>query len=304
MAGFLGLDIRKLAGNRIQFTQTGLIDRLLALTGMSECNSKETPAASVPLSADKDGPPRKEADQWKYSAAVGMMMYLAQNSRPDIAFAVHQCARVSHNPQASHEEAVKRVCRYLKGTRSEGLIFEPDGDVLQLDCYVDADFAGNWGSEDPSNPVSVKSRTGFVIKLAGCPLIWCSKLQQMIALSTTESEYLALSYSMRSLLPLRNLAAELLSHLDKKFSGAVVKSTVFEDNNGCISMTKTKKISPRTKHIATHVHFFKSHIRSDANPDGDIEIEKIDTSLQQADTMTKGLGAVQFKAIRKLLCGW
>ena len=93
-------------------------------------------------------------------------------------------------------------------------------------------------------------------------------------------------------------------HLDKTFSGAVVKSTVFEDNNGCISMSKTKKISPRTKHIATHVHFFKSHIKSDANPNGDIEIEKIDTTLQQADTMTKGLGAVQFKAIRKLLCGW
>ena len=106
------------------------------------------------------------------------------------------------------------------------------------------------------------------------------------------------------MLPLRALAAELLKHLDKKFAGAVIKSTVFEDNNGFIVMTKTKKISLRTKHVATHVHFFKSHIKSDANPDGKIEIEKIDTMIQEADTVTKGLGAVQFKIIRKLLCGW
>ena len=75
---------------------------------------------------------------------------------------VHQCARYSHNPKASHEEAVKRICRYLKGTRDEGLIFNTGGDLLQLDCFVDANFAGNWDSEDPEDPASVKSRTGYV----------------------------------------------------------------------------------------------------------------------------------------------
>ena len=304
VAGFLGLDIKKLDKGRLRFTQTGLINRVLALTGMTECNAKDTPAAQTALGADKDGAPRREGHKWKYAAAIGMLMYLAQNSRPDIAFAVHQCARFLHNPKASHEEAVKRICRYLKGTREEGLIFNTGGDLLQLDCFVDANFAGNWGAEDPEDPVSVKSRTGYVIKLAGCPLIWGSKLQQMIALSSTESEYLALSYSMRSLLPLRALATELLSHLDQKFEGAVIKSTVFEDNNGCIAMAKTKKISPRTKHIATHVHFFKSHIKSDANPDGNIDIQKVDTRIMEADGLTKGLGSVQFKNIRKLLCRW
>jgi hypothetical protein len=96
-----------------------------------------------------------------------MLQYLLRNARPDIKFAVNQVARHTHNPKLSHEIAIKRICRYLKGTRDEGLTFKPT-DVLNMDCYVDADFAGLWNVENPQEALSVKSRTGFVITLAGC----------------------------------------------------------------------------------------------------------------------------------------
>ena len=78
-----------------------------------------------------------------------------------------------------------------------------------LECYVDAEFSGGWSSGDHTNPECVLSRTGFVIMYAGCPLTWCSKLQTEIALSTTESEYIALSQAMREVIPFMNLMVEV-----------------------------------------------------------------------------------------------
>ena len=73
---------------------------------------------------------------------------------------------------------------------------------LQLNCYVDADFAGLYNVEDQQDPVCVKSRTGYVLTLGKTPLLWVSKLQTEVALSTTEAEYIALSQAMRELIPM------------------------------------------------------------------------------------------------------
>ena len=166
---FLGIDITRM-GNKWKLTQKGLIQNVLKATGMVNCNAKESPTKSdgKPLGSDKLGEPAKES--WSYSSVVGMLLYLASNSRPDISFAVHQCARFTHNPKVSHEKAIIRICRYLKGTQEEGLIYEPSSEMT-VDCYVDADFAGLYGVEDSQDPISVKSRTGYVILIANCPLL-------------------------------------------------------------------------------------------------------------------------------------
>lgn len=182
------------------------------------------------------------------------------------------------------------------------LLFTPDK-KLKLDCYVDADFAGLYSVEHEQDPVCVKSRTGFCLTLGGCPLLWVSKLQTEVALSTTEAEYIALSQSMRELLPMRRLLAEVCTNITiPHLQQANLHSTVFEDNNGALSLANSPKMSPRTKHIAVKYHFFKSHINQDGP--NKIVIEKIDTDLQKADIFTKGLTADKHKAIRKLLMGW
>ena len=84
---------------------------------------------------------------------------------------------------------------------------------LVVDCYADADFAGLWGHEDPQDPICARSRTGFVVTFANCPLLWVSKLQTEIALSTLHSEYVTLSHSVRALLSLRVLIKEDIDNL-------------------------------------------------------------------------------------------
>jgi hypothetical protein len=149
---------------------------------MSDCNTQVSPALLLPLGTDADGPHHKES--WIYGLAVEMLMYLLSNAHPEIQFLVHQCARFTHCPQASHEEGIKHIYRYLQGFKYNGLTFKPSND-LQLDCYVDPDFAGLWNYESDQDLVCVKSRTGYVMTLGGFPIQWNSKLQTEIALSTT-----------------------------------------------------------------------------------------------------------------------
>ena len=120
-----------------------------------------------------------------------------------------------------------------------------------MDCCVDADFAGLFGVEDPADPISVKSRTGYVIMIANCPLLWVSKLQQEISLSTQESEHVASSSSLRNVIPIQNLVKEVMVAvgLDVDKLTFVTKSTVFEDNNAALTLATTKKMTPRNRHI-------------------------------------------------------
>ena len=194
-----------------------------------------------------------------------------------------------------------RICRYLQKTKDEGLIYWPS-DNLQVDCYCDADLAGLWSAESPDDPVSVKSRTGYVIMVAGCPISWVSCLQSLIALSTLESEYISLSTSMREIIPLKTLMTKRCQNFSIISSVPfVTHSTVYEDNNGAIGLATTQAMTPRTKHIAIIYHWFRTH---PLIKDKSVSIKKIDTKQQIADIFTKPLPEEDFKRLRLLLCGW
>jgi len=135
---FLGVSVKQLEDKSIELTQPQLIRKLLMLLDLGEVNPKPTPAVEV-LSKDVDGEVRKY--QWNYRQAVGIMEYLKITTRPDITFAVSQVARFSNNPKRSHEKALIRIARYLKGTSDKGLFINPTTDSF-LECYCDADFCG------------------------------------------------------------------------------------------------------------------------------------------------------------------
>ena len=193
---------------------------------------------------------------------VGMLLYLAQNSRPDIAYAVHQCARFTHVPKQSHAVAVKRILRYLNSTKDKGMYIKPNKSLV-IDCYVDADFAGLWKSEDDQSPLCVKSRSGFLITFMGCPLHWLSKLQTQIALSTMEAEYIALSQAMREIIGLREILKEIYSTVLKspstydnlsfrtisKTFGEIPLSTVHEDNDAYLRFASVKDVTTYQAYI-------------------------------------------------------
>ena len=174
-----------------------------------------------------------------------------------------------------------------------------------MNCYVDADFAGLYGYEDDQDPVSVKSRTGFTLTLFGCPIIWQSKLQTDITLSSTASEYVAFSMAMRELIPMRALLQEISSKLKLTVvAESLVRSTVFEDNQGCCSLVNVPKMSTRNKYLSLKYHFFRSHISRSPGDGKGIVAKYIRTTEQKADIFTKGLPPELFGKIRKLLMGW
>ena len=294
---FLGINF-KTDGSNIELTQTGLIEKVIDYTMMGNASEKSTPAAQEPLGSDLDG--ELFSEEWQYSAAVGMLLYLSSNTRPDIQFAVHQVARFSHAPRKSHGQAIKRIIRYLIATRNRGILFKPNLDE-GLDCYVDADFCGLYGHEDEQDPVSVKSRTGFVLTLFGCPIIWSSKLQTDITLSSTAAEYVAFSMAMRELLPMRVLLQEIGAKMNlPAITKSMVRSTVFEDNQGCLSLVNVPKMSARNKYLSLKYHFFRNEIGEEKG----IVAVYVNTLEQKADIFTKGLPPAQFAVIRKLLMGW
>ena len=128
-----------------------------------------------------------------------MMIYLKGSKRLDISYAVHQCAQFFHAPKRSHEIRVNHIDRYLKGTRTKGLVMKPDLKNLQLDLFADTDFTILFPIKTKQDIIIVKIRTGLLLKFGGVPILWSSKLQSEISLSTLEAEYTALSCGMREL---------------------------------------------------------------------------------------------------------
>ena len=154
------------------------------MLGLKDSRAVYTPVTE-PLGKCHDAPPI--SGEFNYRSAIGVAMYLTNNTRLDCSMAIHQCARFCANPRLPHEKAVKRIGRYLKGSQSQGLIIQPTTS-LKLDCFVDADFAGIWGFEDKQDASSARSCTGFLITLGKIPVYWASRMQLLVALSIMEAK--------------------------------------------------------------------------------------------------------------------
>jgi len=281
-------------------TQPSLIESVLRDLHLSpESKTKDTPSVGI-LYPDHDGFPHQ--DSWNSCSVVGKLNYIAQNTRPDISFAIHQCARYSAQPTALHELAVKQIGRYLLATHDNGIIMHHN---FKLDMYV----AGMWHCDYSELCECALSRTGYIITYCGCPIHWASKLQSEIALSTTESEYIALSMASREVLPICHLVIELHKHglfstrLSKPYSvthtSTLEATTVYEDNASCIVLAHRDGNKVRTKHISLKWHRFEDHIHN-----GDLKVVKIDSAHNWVDIFTKPLSQVKHNALRRMVMGW
>ena len=149
LASYLGVQIEETNDGSLNLSQPGLTERIIEALGLSTSAAKDTPA-SHPIGRCANSPPA--TGKFNYRSVIGMMMYLGNNTRLDCSYAIHQCAQFCLDPRTDHEKAVKQIGRYLKGTADKGLIIKPTKSTA-VDCYVDANFAGQWGfdpKEDPS----------------------------------------------------------------------------------------------------------------------------------------------------------
>lgn len=206
-------------------------------------------------------------------------MYLALATRPDIAYAVSTLSRFMEDPRTTHWKAVQRVYKYIKGTRDFVLIL--GGDFMDLFGYSDAD----WASDMDRHSIS-----GFVFFVGYGAISWSCKKQSLITLSSTESEYVALTHAAKELIWLRKLLLELLFLIPDR------STILFSDNQGAIRLSKDSTFHARTKHIDIRYHFIREAVESNQ-----LVIPYCPTEEMIADIFTKSLGRTKLTKFRSLL---
>lgn len=205
-----------------------------------------------------------------YQELVGSLLCLANGTRPDIAYATSEVSRFNANHSEAHWTAAKRILRYLRCTANFKLRYEKG--VSLIHAYTDAD----WGSESDSR----KSRTGYVVNMAGAAISWCSKKQSIVALSSTEAEYIALSSTVREALWIVQLREEIIG---QKVDEPII---VHCDNQSAIKLSMSEAYRPRTKHIDIRLHHVRDQVET-----GVVCIKYIHTDKQVADSLTKPVTA-------------
>jgi hypothetical protein len=289
LSWILGVDVRRdLKARTISLSQSAYINHILDLFGMTDCKN-----ASTPLQPGIDLTPGSEhvspnllptQRKSRYRELVGLLMYLSVMTRPDIAEALAVLARFLESPHTTHMESALHVVRYIKATKDYRLTL--GGKDFILSGYSDT----NWGTELHRHSIS-----GYTFSTGVGVISWSSKKQPIITLSSTESEYVALTHAAKEAKWLRSLAREILpvvglgSYVDK-FRPTIL----YCDNQGAIKLSTNPVFHARTKHIDIHFHFIRQTITG-----RDLQLVYCPTDYMVADIMTKPLGRVKFVEFRK-----
>lgn len=214
---------------------------------------------------------------------VGSLLYAAMVTRPDIAYAVQVLGRHMQASNKEHFAAGKRILRYLKGTKDLGLKYGPIEGEFEIVGYADSD----WASDKDTR----RSVTAYVYTLGGAAISWSSRLQPTVALSSSESEYMAVSAATQEAIHLRRLMESLGFKQDEP-------TILFCDNQGAVAMTENPVMHKRSKHIDIRYHFVRDVVAR-----GDIKLAYIPTEFQPADLLTKALPRARVQHLRPMLLG-
>ena len=240
----LGIEIRRVRENRqIFLSQRSYIESTLRRYGFDDLKPVSMPMeTNIRLTSAQSPTTTEEFARMRnipYHEAVGSLMYASLGTRPDITYAVQTVSRFSTKPGIAHWEAVKRIFRYLKGTKDLWLSY--GGKKRELIGYADAD--GNMAEDR-------HAISGYAFLLHGGAVSWSAKRQEIISLSTTESEYVAATYAAKEALWLRSL-------LSQTFDTNLEITTLFSDNQSAIALTQDHQYHARTKHIDIRFHFIR-----------------------------------------------
>jgi hypothetical protein len=203
---------------------------------MLECKPMNTPMeAKLKLLVDTSS---DLIDATLYRQIIGSLMYLT-NTRPDFCFAVNTLSQFLVEPRHVHLVAAKHVMRYLKGTIDYGLSYDGDHNFT-LSGYTDSDWAGSVANR--------KSTSGYCFSLGSTMILWQSRKQSSISLSTTEVEYIASCSSSCEAIWIQKLLTSL-------FDLEMEATTILCDNQSYIKMTENPVFHDRSKHIEIHYHY-------------------------------------------------
>lgn len=271
--------IQNKINNSIWIGQETYCENILNKFNMENSKSVSTPVdTSQKLSGATDN--CEIVDQVQFQRAVGCLLYLAMKTRPDVAYAVSSVARFTSKPNKQHWVAIKRIFRYLKGTSDLGILYK---NTDRSDCfgYSDADWAGDTDDR--------RSTSGYSFQIGTGAVSWRSKKQTCVALSTAESEYMALASATQEAVWLRQLLCEMGENIKDP-------TVLFEDNQSAIAMSHNPQYHGRCKHIDIKFHYVREEVTK-----GVVKLIYCSTGDMVADIFTKGLPFDKFEKFRRLL---
>jgi transposase InsO family protein len=265
----LGMQIhRDRSKRKIWLSQKNYLKKILRRFNMQDCKPISTPLP-VNFKLSSSMSPSNEAERMEmsrvpYASAVGSLMFAMICTRPDIAQAVGAASRYMANPGREHWNTIKRILRYIKGTSDVALCY--GGSEFTVRGYVDSDFAGDLEKR--------KSTTGYVFIIAGGAVSWVSKLQTVVALSTTEAEYMAATQACKEAIWMKKLMEEL-GHKQENI-------LLYCDSQSALHIARNPAFHSRTKHIDVQYHFVREVVE-----DGSVDFQKVHTKENPADALTK-----------------
>lgn len=270
---FLGMEINR-SRDGIHLSQGRFILDMLERFKMSQAG-----CLSRPISDTKDLLEKDEAEDRvdiPYRAAIGCLQYCAQATRPDILFAAIFLSRFSEHPKSKHWSAVKKVMMYLKGTKDLGLFMQRSKGSITIEAYSDADYA--------NDPDGRRSTSGILVLLCGNPVVFVSRKQATVSVSSSEGELVAACEAAREL----KWITMLLTELGIKFE----RPHLFVDNRSTIDMIRNNDISRRSKHIDVKYWYIRQALQEKL-----FDIEWVATKEQKADYLTKAIPGIQLQKL-------
>lgn len=274
---YLGIDVERDQKGNFMLSQSKYISKIVETANLSDAKPSKYPIDPGYYKIEDEN---FLTDNSEYRKLIGMLLYLTTHSRPDIAASVSILSQKVSKPNQTDMTEVKRIIKYLKGTQSLKLRLSNDLCDQNLIAYSDA----NW-AEDKSTR---RSNSGYLCSINGGSVSWCCRRQDIIALSSTEAEYVALTETCKDVIWLKRL----LKFFDLTFTEPI---TILTDSQSCMKMIVNDKFSNRTKHIDTKFHFTKELVSK-----GEIKLKYIETENNAADLFTKPLASIKMKHLRTL----
>eukprot|EP00253_Pinus_taeda_P022152 PITA_22152 len=255
----LGMEIKRdRAKRKLWLNQRKYVETTLQRFNMQDSKPVKFPIpVGVRLSAEQCPKTQEEEEDMSrvpYASAVCSLMYAMVCTRPNIAHAVGVLSRFMSKPGKEHWTAVKRVFRYLHGTS-------------------DYDWAGDLDQR--------RSTSGYVFNLLGGAVSWMSKKQSVVALSTTEAEYMAATHTSKEAVWMQRLCSSM-----GLVQGAI---RIDCDSQSAIFLAKNPAYHSKTKHIDVQYHFVRDMIE-----DKKVLLVKVDTLKNTADALTKSVSFEKF----------
>jgi len=255
----------------IELMQEVYILKLAERFGVTGSRPISTPfAPGTILTADSCPKTEEEKDDMssirpQYMELVGSFLYLVSTTAPRIAYPTSVLAKYMSNPSRTHWNAARRVLQYLYHMRRVGITLGGD---LKLAGYSDTDWAGDRDDR--------KSTGTYIFKMGIGAVSWQSKKQSIMALSTTEAEYMALTQATKQAIWIRHFLEELGAELDP--------IVIFGDNQGSLALARNDVFHQRTKHIDIQWHWIRDMIKAEL-----VELHYCPTDQMIANCLTKAL---------------